>query len=1159
MQWRRIDNCKLVIANCKLRRGRHWSLLSVILQFAIINCHFAISSVAAEPEFSREQLDFFEKQVRPVLAAQCWNCHSKKKAESGLRLDSREAVLKGGDRGEVVTLREASASLLIHAVRRDGELQMPPNGRLTADQIAALTKWIELGLPWPREVAGSALAQAWRTHWALQPVTKPNVPAIAEDSWSQSPVDRFVLERLLPLSGGRESPGSARASVAGANWKDPGDLRPPLGKQSALTLAARADRRTLIRRATFDLLGLPPTPDEVAEFAADLAPDAFERLVDRLLASPKYGERWGRHWLDVARYADTKGYVFFEEKSYPWAYTYRDYVVRSLNEDKPYDQFVTEQLAADVLGEEGRAGHETDDMTNQPKNPSPPAPLPAKPGRGEQERAEQLPALGFLTVGSHFMGNVHDIVDDRIDVVTRGLMGLTVTCARCHDHKYDPIPTADYYSLYGVFRSTTEPLVLPLFAPPNDTPDYRRFTAELSLRQQKLDDFVRQKHGALVEGARTRVGEYLLAAKAANEKPATDDFMLIADPGDLNPAMIVRWQAYLGKVEGGGLRVEGQQEGSNTHPVWGVWFALAALSEERFKNDAAALCSMLVSAEAEARRIATVVPSLPTLGERARVRGPNGEDAPDLASDAPLSPSPRRGGPGRGADARGTPDIQSSPLPNPPRRGEGTRAGEAKGREQEQEQPPHPNPLPLKAGGEGTKRTNPLVVKAVCGEQPPASLSEVAARYGALMKSVHLKWQAALREAVILKRPAPEGFTDPDEEELRVELYGEAAPANVPLIFGWGFLSLLPDRASQGEYQKVLKEVEQWLIGGPGSPPRAMVLNDGETFDPRVFVRGNPHRLGDAVPRQFLSAIERGERKPFTNGSGRLELARAIVDPSNPLTARVMVNRVWQHHFGAGLVRTPGDFGMRSDPPTHPELLDWLSGEFVGDHQILARRASEGLPQLNGQPSLARRASQAWSLKCLHRLILSSRVYQQSSLSPSGFDTDPENRLLSHANRRRLDFEATRDALLFVTGQLDDRVGGPSQPMLDGGFHPRRTVYATLDRLDPPSLLSVFDFPSLAATSASRDTTTVSPQALFLMNGPLVATVSQLIVQRGDVSREPDTSSRVRHLTHILFSREPTSQETRLATEFLGPQPSSAAWPQFAQALLLTNEFVFVD
>ena len=1020
-----------------MRRADRRLVASVTCHFSLLIFHFSLLSpipstaTATEPDFPPEQIAFFEKHVRPVLAAQCWNCHAEKKAESGLRLDSREAVLKGGDRGEVVKPREGAASLLIHAVKRDGEFQMPPSGRLSPEQIAALTKWIDLGLPWPREASGSALSQAWQSHWAFQPVTKPSVPAIADDRSSQTPIDRFVLERLILQSGSRESTSFSQQNTSSTRNEEPGDSRPPLGKAGGLTLALRADRRTLIRRVTFDLLGLPPTPDEVADFESDPAPDAFERLVDRLLASPKYGERWGRYWLDVARYSDTKGYVFFEEKSYPWAYTYRDYVIRSLNEDKPYDQFVLEQLAADLL-----VG---------------PTSAPAKPAGNES-----LAALGYLTVGSHFMGNVHDIMDDRIDVVTRGLMGLTVTCARCHDHKYDPIPTADYYSLYGVFRSTNEPLVLPLFTEPNDSAEYRRFTIELSLRQQKLDDFVKQKHATLVEGARTRVGEYLLAAKAANEKPATDDFMLIADPGDLNPAMIVRWQAYLGKVDGRALKRDGEDHrAASTHPVWGPWFELASLSEERFKDEAASICETLTKSPSSARRVATVVPSPPS------------------------------------------------------------------------------------SGGEGTRKTNILVVKAVCGEQPPASLNEVAARYGEVMKSIHLKWQAALREAVILKRPAPEHFEDSAEEELRIELYGESAPASVPLIFGWGFLSLLPDRASQAEYQKLLKEVEQWLMRGPGAPPRAMVLNDSEPFDARVFVRGNPNRLGDAVPRQFLSAIERDNRKPFAHGSGRLELAHAIVDPANPLTARVMVNRIWQYHFGAGLVRTPGDFGMRSDPPTHPELLDWLSAEFVGG-------TKPGVPS-------------PWSLKRLHRLVLSSRVYQQSSQQPSGLDADPDNRWLSHANRRRLDFEATRDALLFVTGRLDDRMGGPSLPMLDGGFQPRRTLYAYLDRLDPPGLLSVFDFPSPAATSASRDTTTVSPQALFLMNGPFATTAADLMVQRLDVSREVETIPRVKQITRILFSREPKVAEEQLASEFLSAQPSLAAWQQFVHALLMTNEFIFVD
>lgn len=945
---------------------RHLVLVAPLLVPLLIS-----AARGAEPEWPREQIEFFEKQIRPVLAAQCWNCHGEKKAESGLRMDSRAALLKGGDRGAIVNLNDAAASLLIHVIRRDGEVQMPPNGRLSRAQVTAFSRWIEFGLPWPSQSAGSAMTQAWRDHWAFQPVKTPVVPDLHDDHISQTPADRFVLDTL------RQE-----------------------GQSATLPKAAR---HVLLRRAFFDLIGLPPTPEEVAEFEADTAPDAFERLVDRLLASPRFGERWGRYWLDLARYADTKGYVFFEEKSYPWAYTYRDYVIDALNEDKPYDRFLVEQIAADQL----------DDRQDE----------------------SALAGLGFLTVGGHFMGNIHDIVDDRIDVVTRGVMGLTVTCARCHDHKYDPIPTRDYYALYGVFRSSTEPLVLPLFKTPDDRPEYRRFTAELSVRQQNLDDFIAQKHGALVEGARTRVGEYLLAARAAGDKPATDDFMLIADPGDLNPAMIVRWQSYLEKLEGRGMDPARKEQGI-PHRVWGPWLQLSAVEPEHFPEEAARICERLAS-------------------------------------------------------------LESAKTPK------------------------------------STVSVNPLVVKAVCGATPPQSLGEVANRYGSLMKSIHLQWQATLREAVILKHPTPDRIANSDEEELRLELYGETAPANVPLVFGWGFLSLLPDRASQGQYQKLLKDVEQWLINAPAAPPRAMVLLDGPTYDSRVFIRGNPSRLGDPVPRHFLSALSKSE-KPFSRGSGRLELAQAIVDPANPLTARVAVNRLWQHHFGAGLVRTPGDFGLRSDPPTHPELLDWLATDLVSP-----------------------RSGPRWSLKRLHRQLMASAVYQQSSQQAS--NADPENRWWGRANRVRLDFEATRDALLSVADFLDSRIGGPSKPLLNGGFHPQRTLYAYVDRQDPPGLLSVFDVPSSAATSTARDTTTVSPQALYLMNGPLVATAADRLLRRPDVASLPAAEARVQRIYRILFARSPAPVELVLATEFLGQQPSPALWQQFAQALLLTNEFVFVD
>lgn len=911
-------------------------------------------AAGAEPAWSADQLTYFEKHIRPVLASQCWNCHSASKAESGLRLDSRAAVLKGGDRGPAATPRETEAGWLMQAIRRSGDLVMPPNGTLTSAQVDAFSRWIQMGLPWPEEAAGSALSRAWQTHWAFQPVRRPEVPDLARDAWSSSPVDRFVVA---------------------ANP----EARP------------RASRATLIRRLSFDLLGLPPTPDDVAEFEADRSPDAWERLVDRLLASPRHGERWGRYWLDVARYADTKGYVFFEEPTYPWAYTFRDYVIRSLNADLPYDRFLQEQIAAD------------------------------------QFAGADLAALGFLTVGGHFMGNVHDIVDDRIDVVTRGVMGLTVTCARCHDHKYDPIPTADYYSLYGIFRSSVEPLVLPLAGPVSDTLAYRQFCSELSLRRQALDDFVAQKHAELVTGARMRSGEYLVAALAAEDNPPTDDFMLIADPGDLNPAMIVRWQSYLKGLRRSQPAVSSAGARPASHPVWGPWLTLSPLPPEGFAERAAALLA--------------------------------------------------------------EPGV------------------------------------------------NPRVREALQGTAPPGTRDEVARRYGVLFASVHRDWQAKVREAVILKQPDPQALDDAAAEEVRAELYGPGTPADVPLVFGWGFLSLLPDRASQGQYQKLLKDVEHWLIHGPGAPARSMVLLDGPIYEPHVFARGNPQRPGLAVPRRFLTALE-PQARPVSSGSGRRELAVAVTAAGNPLTARVAVNRAWQHHLGLGLVRSPGDFGLRSDPPTHPELLDWLSADFVNGGQ-------------------AAPSPLAWSLKRLHRQIVSSSTYQQSSQGHS--DTDPDNRMLARANRRRLDFEATRDALLAVTGRMDDRIGGPSQTVLGGGFHPRRTVYAQIDRQDPPGLLSVFDVPSPAATSPARDTTTIAPQALYLMNGPLVVSCAERVLSREDVSACATVESRLEMLYRILLGRRPRDDERQVTSRFLGASPSPAQWTSLVQGLMMTNEFVFVD
>ncbi len=929
-------------------------------------------SMFSDVRAADDRAAFFESKVRPILAARCQSCHGAKKQESSLRLDTKAGFTKGGDNGAVIDAKQPDQSELVLAIRREGGRKMPPDKPLPDSEIDTLVEWVRRGAFWPDESAVPTIGSihdAAAKHWAFQPLRVPPLPQLENDDWSRTPIDLFVMAKLRELG---------------------------------LPASSTADQRTLLRRVTFDLIGLPPTLEEMESFLADDAPDAFARVVDRLLSSPHYGERWGRHWLDVARYADTKGYVFFEEKKFPWAWTYRDYVIRSLNDDLPFDRFVIEQLAADQL-----------ELGND-KRP--------------------LTALGFLTLGGRFMNNLHDVLDDRIDVVSRGLLGLTVTCARCHDHKFDPIPQADYYSLYGVFRSSIEPTLPPEFLPPPQTEVYEKFSTEMTARQKKLTDFVATKHTALVTSSRARAAEYLLAAQAQMEKPPTDDFMLLADTNDVNPTMTLRWQVALETAR------------QKPHPVWKAWTAYVGQ-----------VSNLPANREISVDQWRTIAKTV---------------------------------------------------------------AGQV-------ENLPH----------------NPLVVAAVC-EPPPQSLAEVATRYGELLKRIDAKWQEALKQ-----QPATTSLSDPHEDEIRRVLYGPDAPPDVPLAMGWGFLSLFPDRPTQGEYQKLIKELELWSMTTAGAPARAMVLVDDATpFDPQIFLRGNPNRFGAHVPRQPL-AISTPERKPFVTGSGRLDLARSIVDPRNPLTARVFVNRVWMHHFGVGLVKTPSDFGLRSDPPSHPELLDWLAANFV---------------------------KSGWSMKWLHRQIVLSATYQQRSgewFVASGelgtqdsplaahhlpLSLDPDNRWLSQMNRRRLEWESLRDALLATSGEMNRRIGGESVELL-GGFNPRRTLYGTLDRLDVPNLLTTFDFPTPAATNPQRDSTTVAPQALFLMNGDLTFEGASRLLRRPEVVAAADSPSRVRQLFLTCFQRTPTEAEQQAAREFFGDAPTPERWTAFAQSLLMANEFAFVD
>ncbi len=906
---------------------------------------------------SAEQVEFFEKQVRPLLVAHCQTCHGAEKQEAGLRLDGREAMLKGSDSGPVVAPGDIEGSRLIAAVRFAGDIQMPPEGKLADEQVAALVAWVKLGAPWPAGGAGGADAaprspteridEIRAAHWAYRPVVRQAPPVVQNTSWCATPLDAFVLQQL---------------------------------EESGLSPSPRADRRSLLRRATFDLTGLPPAAAEVEAFEHDDAPDAWARVVDRLLASPQYGERWGRHWLDIARYADTKGYVFTQERRYAFSYTYRDYVIRAFNEDLPYDRFVVEQLAADKL------------QNGDPRT---------------------LAALGFLTLGRRFMFNENDIIDDRIDVVSRGLLGLTVTCARCHDHKFDPVPTADYYSLYGVFASSVEPDEGPLLGKPEESAAYHAFVQELTSRQQAFDAYRDEQHRALEHELRLRAGDYLARiAIEKSEEPADGQAAVSLGSGELRRRIVERWREYV------------KQSATRHDPVFAPWHELAALE-------------------------------VATFAEKAR-------DCLSRAVD------PQR---------------------------------------------------PINA-----------LVRDALSKQSPATMADVAKIYGTLLAQIAEQWTAARGAS-----PPLEKLADPAAEELRQVLYGSGSPTVVdPKAAGRLF-----NRDVQGKLGELRKKVEEWEVTSPGAPPRAMALADAPTpREPHVFLRGNQDRAGPPVPRRFLAVLSPAERRPFTDGSGRRELAEAIASRENPLTARVLVNRVWMHHFGTGLVRTASDFGARSDPPTHPALLDWLASTFM---------------------------EEGWSIKKLHRMILLSNVYQQASVArPECEAVDPENRLLWRMNRRRLEFEAMRDAMLAAAARLDPSLGGRPVDLWKAPYTARRTVYGFIDRQDLPGVFRVFDFANPDVSNDQRPRTTVPQQALFAMNSPFVLEQAKALAARPDVAGEPDATQRVRVLYRLALGRTPTPSEAELAARFIAAPPASgetklSAWDLLAQVLLCTNEFVFVE
>jgi len=894
---------------------------------------FCCSARAQEAAFTPEQIDYFETHVRPVLAERCFECHGAEKSKGGLRLDSRQAMLNGGESGAGFAPGNPDASRIVQAIRYTGGTTMPPDAKLDDQAIAAITEWVRMGAPWPEGDAAATvaagdsqadlLARSRAEHWAFQPVADPATPV--EASVAANEVDRFVLAKL---------------------------------GERGLALSPEESRAALLRRLSYDLSGLPPTIEELQAFESDTAPDAYEKRVDALLASPRFGERWGRYWLDLARYADTRGYVFQQERDFAFSHTYRDYVIRAFNEDLPYDQFVMHQLAADKM--------ELGDKRN-------------------------LAGMGLLTLGRNFVGNVHDQVDDRIDVVTRGMLGLTVSCARCHDHKYDPIPIEDYYSLYGVFRSSFEPGELPLLEEPNpEDPEYQAYLAEVNQKQAEADKALTDVQIAMLNESREKAADYVFAGMAVR---GVDDETLrtVARDRGLLWQVVEKWRDYLNTRDA----VEG------VDAVFEPLFQLAPLPDEGFAEAAQAWHG-------------------------------------DPANRASL---------------------------------------------------------------------NPLLAAAF--ETAPAGKDAVLAAYRGLFERADREWQRLLAAQSQIAYQGggapglPEALPDASLEAFRVLLYLPDSPANVPR----GNVENYSDVGTQQRLQGMRNARARVENTHPARPDRAMVMQDADApFDPYVFLRGKAENQGPAVPRQVPALLAQGERTPFAD-SGRLELAKTIADARNPLTARVMVNRMWLNLFGQGLVNTPSDFGLRSEAPTHPELLDYLAYRFAND---------------------------GWSMKRLVRHLVTSQTYRQSSdWNDAAGAVDPINTLYWRQNRRRLDFEAMRDSLLAASQELDLTMGGPSVEIAAPPFSTRRTVYGRIERQNLPAVFRTFDFASPDTHAPQRFNTSVPQQALYMMNSPFVVDRARGLAALEPVKTAATRESQIVQLYRHALKREPAEQEIVMSAEFM--------------------------
>lgn len=984
----------------------HRSIMQNRILF-LVSMAISLLPVVASAADEATGIEFFEKKIRPILAQHCSECHSAdaKALKAGLLLDSRDGWKRGGDSGTAIVPGKPNDSLLIKALKYEDGMEMPPKGKLSEEVVADFVKWIEQGAPDPRTAPAKALArreidiEAGKQFWCYKPIAPPTIPTVKNKAWPLSDIDRFIL---------------AKQEAAG--------LRP----------VGDADRATWLRRVSFDVIGLPPTPNEIDDFIADSSPDAREQVVDRLLASPHFGERWGRHWLDIARFAESSGGG--RSMIFPEAWRFRDYAIRSFNDDKPFDRFVLEQLAGDLL-----------------------------PFDSPQQQEEQLVATALLALGptnyeeQDKLALEFDVVDEQIETLGKGLLGMTIGCARCHDHKFDPIPQRDYYALAGIFRSShllihdnvSKWLERPL-------PMSSELTAAVNQHELAVADLKKQIDAAKAEEKRLA---------AASKKNATDD----DDDMPGTPRGPIELKAFAGIVLDD---ADAKKVGDWTNSQFSKHYIGDGYSHDGNKD--------------KGQKTLTFSPTVPKPGVYEVRLAYNAGDS--RATNVPIEI----------LDLDGEHDLKINQRVAPPIDHRFVSLGKFRFDDSGQWYV-----LISNEGTDGHVIVDALQLlpaepaQASGGRQSPGSSSKDKS-----------------------SSPSTGGLTPPARQKA-VDLK---------------------------DLEKQLKELND---RAPYRPAAMSIEEAKATEETNVRIRGNVHSKGDKVPRGFLQVASYGSLTlPPANASGRRELAEWMTSPSNPLTARVLANRVWYHLFGVGLVRTVDNFGSTGETPSHPELIDHLASHLL---------------------------QSGWSVKSLVREIVLSRTYGLDSRVGQPYESDPENRLLWRQNRRRLTAEAIRDAMLMTSDSLDRTMFGRTlrNPKQDGPNanigemtyvfdDSRRSVYTPILRNRLLELFEAFDFADPNLSIGRRNVTTVPTQALYLMNSPFVMDESRDAARELLSQTNLTDEQRVVAAYRTALGRQPNARERDLALRIVTPSaenttPSPIAWERLFQALFASVDFRYVE